>query len=229
MILSDSIEEGIELLESALILAKNGYSKGHLANAYFNLDRTSEKAEMLYKEIIEDKEIGWEAQEFYIISYIRLAEIYESRGQTEESISFTEIVDDDGTTTASYKWAKAKIRLEVTPQVTNEGSIVMKVVLAKDSFGEWPSAEAPPNITTRKVTTNVLVENGSTIVIGGMYSYSTEETHAGIPFLKDLPIVGWLFRTFYNPNFNKKEMVIFITPRIINQEEAGLIDESVKI
>lgn len=90
MILSDSIEEGIELLESALILAKNGYSKGHLANAYFKLDRTSEKAEMLYKEIIMDKDIGWEAQELFIISYIRLAEIYESRGQTEESISYYE-------------------------------------------------------------------------------------------------------------------------------------------
>ncbi|MCK5072191.1 MAG: type IV pilus secretin PilQ [Bacteriovoracaceae bacterium] len=149
--------------------------------------------------------------------------------ETEESVSFTEIMDDEGTMTTGYKWAKAKIKLEVTPQVTNEGSIVMKVVLDKDSFGERPTAEAPPDITTRKVTTNVLVENGSTIVIGGMYSYSTSETHAGIPFLKDLPIVGWLFRTFYNPNFNKKEMVIFITPRIINQEEAGLIDESVKI
>jgi tetratricopeptide (TPR) repeat protein len=90
MILSDSIEEGIELLESALILSKNGYSKGYLANAYFKLDRASEKAEMLYKEIIRDKEIGWEAQEFFIMSYIRLAEIYESRGQTEESITYYE-------------------------------------------------------------------------------------------------------------------------------------------
>ncbi|MBC7540382.1 MAG: hypothetical protein H7281_16280, partial [Bacteriovorax sp.] len=50
------------------------------------------------------------------------------------------------------------------------------------------------------------------------------ENHSGIPFLKDVPLIGWLFRTKYNPASIKKELIIFLTPRIINQEEAGLVD-----
>jgi type IV pilus assembly protein PilQ len=62
-------------------------------------------------------------------------------------------------------------------------------------------------------------------VIGGVYSYSTSESHSGIPFLKDIPIVGWLFRSYYNPVTDKKELIIFLSPRVINQEEAGLTDK----
>ena len=60
--------------------------------------------------------------------------------------------------------------------------------------------------------------------MGGIYTYVTQESHSGVPFLKDIPLVGWLFRTQYNPQTEKKELIIFLTPRIINQEEAGLVD-----
>jgi type IV pilus assembly protein PilQ len=79
-------------------------------------------------------------------------------------------------------------------------------------------------MTTRNISTEVLVDNGSTVVIGGIYTYGTAESHSGIPFLKDIPIVGWLFRTNYNPTTDKKELIIFLSPRVINQEEAGLTD-----
>lgn len=88
LIVSDSVEEGIVMLESAVRLDENNYNKGHLANAYFKSDRRSEKAENLFKEIIESKAIGWEGQEIYLTSHLRLAEIYESRGQTEEAIKY---------------------------------------------------------------------------------------------------------------------------------------------
>jgi type IV pilus assembly protein PilQ len=53
----------------------------------------------------------------------------------------------------------------------------------------------------------------------------TTESHSGVPYLKDIPIVGWLFRSNYNPTIDKKELMIFLSPRIINQEEAGLADK----
>lgn len=132
------------------------------------------------------------------------------------------------TTNITYEEAKASLSLKVTPQVTNEGSIILDVQLEKEQFGQRPAALAPPNKQGREVKTSVLVENGSTVVIGGVYSYNIKENHSGIPFLKDLPLLGWLFRTQYNPESSKNEMVIFLTPRIINQEEAGLVQSDIK-
>ena len=96
----------------------------------------------------------------------------------------------------------------------------------KSQFGNRISENVPPPTQTRAVTTNVLVDNGSTIVIGGVYNYIQTESHSGVPFLKDIPILGWLFRTPYNPTVTKSELIIFLTPRIINQEEAGLSSKS---
>ncbi len=122
----------------------------------------------------------------------------------------------------TFEEIEAKLTLEVTPQITNEGSIVLDIKLLKEQFGERPYEAAPPNKLSRDVDTSVLVENGSTIVIGGIYSYETKQNYTGVPGLDKIPILGWLFRTPYNPQTSKREMIIFLTPRIINQEEAGL-------
>lgn len=125
---------------------------------------------------------------------------------------------------ATFENISADLNLTVTPQVTNDGAISMQINLAKSAFGTRPSADAPPNITRRNVTTNVLVDNGSTVVIGGLYQTSSLETVSGVPFLKDLPLIGWLFRTPYAPDTTKNELIVFMTPRILNQDEAGFVD-----
>ena len=102
----------------------------------------------------------------------------------------------------------------------------MEVSLTKGSFGGRPSEQAPPDTAQRQITTNVLVDNGSTVVLGGLYTTTNSESRSGMPFLKDLPLVGWLFRTPHNPQTSRNELLIFLTPRIINQEEAGLIDRN---
>jgi type IV pilus assembly protein PilQ len=128
------------------------------------------------------------------------------------------------TTTTAWKAQTSRLELAVTPQVTNEGSISLEVEVKKDSLTPTSQLGAPQDEVKRVVKTQVLVDNGATVVIGGIYSYSQSENHSGIPFLKDVPLIGWLFRTKYNPASIKKELIIFLTPRIINQEEAGLVD-----
>lgn len=126
--------------------------------------------------------------------------------------------------TESWVAQNSKLKLDVTPQVTNDGSISMEVSLQKDSLGTQIAINNPKAETKRTVKTQVLVENGSTVVVGGIYTYENRESHSGVPFLKDIPLLGWLFRTQYNPDTTKKELIIFITPRIINSEEAGLVE-----
>ncbi len=118
----------------------------------------------------------------------------------------------------------ADLNLKVKPQITNDGSISMDIDLTKSAFTTRPSTAAPPNKSTRSVKTTVLVENGSTVVIGGLYQTQSLESSSGIPFLKDLPLVGWLFKSPYNPESTKNELIIFMTPRIINQDEAGFVE-----
>lgn len=127
-------------------------------------------------------------------------------------------------TTQAWKAQSSRLELAVTPQVTNEGSISLDVQIKKDSLNPSSQPQAPQDEVKRVIKTQVLVDNGATVVIGGIYSYQQQENHSGIPFLKDVPLVGWLFRTKWNPSTIKKELIIFLTPRIINQEEAGLVD-----
>jgi type IV pilus assembly protein PilQ len=128
----------------------------------------------------------------------------------------------------TFQNISADLTLTVLPQVTNDGAVSMEINLSKSSFGSRETPEAPPNMNKRNVTTNVLVDNGSTVVIGGLYQTSTLESRRGIPFLKDLPLVGWLFKSPYNPSVDKRELIIFMTPRIINQEEAGFGEKQAK-
>lgn len=125
---------------------------------------------------------------------------------------------------ATFESVSADLNLSVTPQVTNDGSISMEIDLSKSAFGIRPQEDAPPNQTRRNVKTNVLVDNGSTVVIGGLYQTSTLESVSGIPFLKDIPLIGWLFRSAYNPQTDKNELIIFMTPRIMNIDETGMVE-----
>lgn len=130
------------------------------------------------------------------------------------------------TQTTGAETSEAALELEVTPQITNEGSISLAILVKKEDFAERQSDQLPPNKTGNEIQTNVLVDNGATIVIGGVYEYNKSETISGVPYLKDIPLLGWLFRNQYRPETSKREVIIFITPRIINQEEAGIVERS---
>lgn len=115
---------------------------------------------------------------------------------------------------------EAALELEVTPNITNDGSIALQVKINKTGFSSNDTSTLDTN--SRTLETNTLVDNGSTVVLGGIYQTQERQSQSGIPVLKDLPLLGWLFRSSYNPETRKVELIVFITPRIINQEEAGL-------
>ena len=122
-----------------------------------------------------------------------------------------------GATTTQFK--KAVLSLTVTPQITPDDNIIMDLVVSKDNVGELtPSATGGlvPSIDTRSVTTQVLVRDGQTVVLGGIYETERRETITKVPFLGDIPGVGNLFKSRSNTS-NKAELLIFVTPRILTE------------
>jgi type IV pilus assembly protein PilQ len=116
-----------------------------------------------------------------------------------------------GASTTSFK--KASLILKVKPQITPDDNVIMDVNVAKDSIGAERFNNVP-NIDTNKVITQVLVENGGTVVIGGVYTQNLSDAYSKVPVLGDVPVVGWLFRQNVKSN-NKSELLIFITPKIV--------------
>jgi type IV pilus assembly protein PilQ len=112
----------------------------------------------------------------------------------------------------SIAFRKANLRLEVTPQVTPDGNVVLDVDVAKDSKGE--STTAGFAINTQHVKTKVMVENGGTVVLGGIYQQSDTSNDSKVPLFGDLPVVGHLFKTT-SRSTQKTELLVFITPKIV--------------
>jgi type IV pilus assembly protein PilQ len=117
-----------------------------------------------------------------------------------------------GATSVSFR--KANLALKVKPQITPDGNIIMTLDVNKDE----PGATTPAGIaiSTKHVKTEVLVENGGTVVIGGIYDQRDRNDTTRVPFFGDLPYIGFLFRNQVNSS-SKTELLIFITPRIVNE------------
>ena len=126
--------------------------------------------------------------------------------QGQERI-FTTTTEGEG----SVVTKKAVLSLTVTPQITPDDRVILDVFITKDSFVS-PTEES---INTLKVRTRVLLDNGETVVIGGIYEHQSSETVSKVPLLGDLPVIGVLFKK-KGILHNRRELLIFLTPRIIN-------------
>ncbi len=113
----------------------------------------------------------------------------------------------------AIQFRKATLKLEVTPQITPEGSIILDVNVNKDSRGETTASGVA--INTKQVQTQVLVENGGTVVIGGIFEQTETDDVTKVPLLGDIPYLGNLFKNKSKIS-NKSELLIFITPRVIS-------------
>ncbi len=118
-----------------------------------------------------------------------------------------------GATNTSFK--KAVLSMEVTPHITLDDRINLELVVNRDSVGDV--FNNIPSIDTREVQTQVLVENGQTIVLGGIFEENKTNSETRVPFFGDLPVIGRLFRSNSNTH-DKSELLIFVTPKIINED-----------
>ena len=123
-----------------------------------------------------------------------------------------------GATTIQFK--EAVLELTVTPQITPDNNIIMDLSVSKDNVGEIISTGGlggtVPSIDTRSVETQVLVSDGQTVVLGGIYETERRETISKVPFLGDIPVLGNLFKSKQRTD-NKAELLIFVTPRILEE------------
>ena len=122
-----------------------------------------------------------------------------------------------GATTTQFK--KAVLSLKVTPQITPDDRVILDLTVSKDSVGQiLPSATggSVPSIDTREITTQVLVNDGQTVVLGGILETERRDTVNKVPFLGDIPGLGWLFRSKGKTD-NKDELLIFVTPKILRE------------
>ncbi|MFT3760835.1 type IV pilus secretin PilQ [Thauera sp.] len=124
-----------------------------------------------------------------------------------------EEASSSGATSVSFK--KAVLSLKVKPQITPDGRLQLSIEVNKDSRGE--DTPAGPAINTKKVKSEVLVENGGTVVIGGIYEEDERSDVTQVPFLGDLPVLGHLFKNRGTSSV-RRELMVFITPRIVADE-----------
>ena len=147
-----------------------------------------------------------------IVSSPRVVTADQVKALIEQGTEFPyQTATSSGATAVAFR--KANLKLEVTPQITPEGNIILDVDVTKDSRGETTAQGIA--INTKRVQTQVLVENGGTVVIGGIFELLESEDTTKVPVLGDIPYVGNLFKN-RNRTTNRSELLIFITPRVIS-------------
>jgi type IV pilus assembly protein PilQ len=131
-------------------------------------------------------------------------------------IPYTTALPVGSTAIAQTLFKDATLALNVTPNITPNGSVLMNLVIKKDNVNEAASMELTGNkvLDKREIQSSVLVQDGETIMLGGVYEDSESLTKNKIPFLADLPLVGDFFTNSANKN-TKKELLIFVTPKIV--------------
>jgi len=150
-----------------------------------------------------------------IISSPRVTTANQQEALIEQGVDVpTEVSSSSGAT--STEWKKAVLSLKVTPQITPDNRIILDLVVTQDTLGEEVATGngRERSINTQRVETQVLVENGETIVLGGIYQQELTKRVSKVPLLGDIPYLGVLFRYTNNSN-RKRELLVFVTPKIV--------------
>lgn len=151
-----------------------------------------------------------------IVSSPRIVTADQTKALIEQGTEFPyQQATSSGATSIAFR--KANLKLEVTPQITPEGNIILDLDINKDSRGE--TTQAGIAIDTKHIKTQVLVENGGTVVIGGIFELTESNDESKVPFLGDIPAVGNLFKVRTRTS-SKKEMLVFITPKMVAERTA---------
>ncbi|MFV5263540.1 type IV pilus secretin PilQ [Acinetobacter courvalinii] len=134
--------------------------------------------------------------------------------ESGKKIPYTSSTGGGANAVPKTEFIDATLSLDVTPSITPDGKVMMKLNITKDSQST-PTPTGQLTINKNQIDTNVLVDNGETVVLGGIFEQENISSQVKVPFLGDLPYVGRLFRRDLKTD-NKRELLIFITPRIVN-------------
>jgi type IV pilus assembly protein PilQ len=116
--------------------------------------------------------------------------------------------------TTTVQYIDATLRLSVTPQITEAGTVIMDISVQKTTPGTALEGAAGPSLNTRQARTRLMVRDGATAVIGGIYQVSDTSNQSRVPILHEIPVLGNLFKS-HSINTTHDELLIFITPRIV--------------
>jgi type IV pilus assembly protein PilQ len=153
-----------------------------------------------------------------IISSPRLITANQREATIEQGVEIPyQESSSSGATTTQFK--KAVLSLKVTPQITPDNRVILDLTVAKDSVGQLVASATGgfvPSIDTREIVTQVLVNDGQTVVLGGILETERRDNEQKVPWLGDVPVLGLLFKTTSKTD-NKDELLIFVTPRILRE------------
>jgi type IV pilus assembly protein PilQ len=148
-----------------------------------------------------------------IVSSPRVVTANQQQAIIEAGVQIPYVGATGGTATQTVTFKDATLKLDVTPQITPEGAIILSLEITKDSQGQ--NTSAGPVINKNRIKTQVLVENGGTVVIGGIYTMLENIVEAKVPFFGDLPGLGYLFKN-KSTEVKKSELLVFITPKTLS-------------
>lgn len=141
--------------------------------------------------------------------------------QSGEVFTRKTITDNTGTPQTENIPRPYNVSMKVTPQVTAEGSVIMDVHVQREFPGAADRDTGERPINKREAKTKTLVKNGQTAVIGGIFQNDTTNAQTGVPYLKDIPFLGWLFKS-EGKTIEKTELLVFLTPRIMNLQDQDI-------
>ncbi|PIE70856.1 MAG: hypothetical protein CSA22_05520 [Deltaproteobacteria bacterium] len=153
--------------------------------------------------------------EVKIVSSPRIMTLDNKTAKIKQGVEYPYRSYNDGEITVEFK--NIDLLLEVTPHITNDNRVLMQILITKDDLGALVGTDR--SFDTKEAATELLVNNGDTIVIGGITKTRDTYSENGFPILSKIPVIGWLFKSTVKDN-EKKELIIFITPKIVELEDS---------
>jgi len=132
--------------------------------------------------------------------------------------------DNAGNTNFSVEFVEAEISLEISPHISSDNYLRLHIVQKVQSFGSRISEDLPPPKTGREIETDIIVPNGFTVIMGGLIDEKQGETDSGVPYLRDIPILGYLFGSSTSAS-SSTSLFLFVTPHILRQTADGNFDD----
>lgn len=158
-----------------------------------------------------------------VLSSPRILTADNKAAHIEQGTEIPYVTPGTGTSPPSVSFKKATLSLDVTPHIAPNGKIEMQLALQKDSVGQLVAVQGGgqiPSIDTKNMQTNIVISNGQTVVLGGVYETTNTDTANETPWLSKIPILGWLFKRNITVD-NKGELLIMITPSVVDDPEVS--------